>query len=71
MVGRGRAPGHPELAHRRRKIAGSYKKVRDWINFFCELDENYMGTDRALEWPLGKLLVERGVYYGSIHDLPK
>ena len=51
------------------KIASTEKEVQDWIDWFANLDREYMGSDKALEWPLGMKPVSRGLYCGILHDL--
>ena len=43
--------------------------VVEWIEFFDSLDQDYMDTREALEWPLGKIAVEKGVYCGVLHNV--
>ena len=45
------------------KITGTYIEVEDWIDFMCTLDREYMGTDDALEWPLGKSQLKKELLY--------
>ena len=51
------------------KYARTTVEVSNWIRWFCSLDKNDLGKRKALEWPLGKIPVQRGLYCGNIHDV--
>ena len=42
--------------------------MREWIEYWTEIDLGYLGTDSAIEWPLGKTPVVTGIYCGNLHD---